>query len=144
VALQVVGAGLGRTGTNSLSSRSSTPRRALLPHDRGVGRPDDIPVWQAAAEGTMPDWDALFADYCAAVDWPRSRVLARARRRVPRRTGAGLHAGRRRVVDERQRHDLPVRAAGAARRADLRAQLRMVNTMLAAPLHTRLARGEPG
>jgi hypothetical protein len=32
--------------------------------------PDDVPVWQAAAEGEQPDWSAFLADYRAAVDWP--------------------------------------------------------------------------
>jgi hypothetical protein len=34
------------------------------------GRPDDIPVWHAAANGEMPDWSSFLADYVAAVDWP--------------------------------------------------------------------------
>ena len=34
------------------------------------GRPDDIPVWHAAVNGTSPDWDAFLADYVATVDWP--------------------------------------------------------------------------
>ena len=33
-------------------------------------RPQDIPVWHAAAKGERVDWRALFADYAAAVDWP--------------------------------------------------------------------------
>ena len=34
------------------------------------GRPDDIPVWHRAVAGELPDWDALFAEYVAGVDWP--------------------------------------------------------------------------
>jgi Sulfotransferase domain len=33
-------------------------------------RPQDIPIWHAAAKGEPVDWRALFADYVAAVDWP--------------------------------------------------------------------------
>jgi hypothetical protein len=32
--------------------------------------PDELPVWQAAGEGTMPDWGAFLAGYSATVDWP--------------------------------------------------------------------------
>ena len=34
------------------------------------GRPDDIPVWHAAVNGDMPDWNEFLADYNATVDWP--------------------------------------------------------------------------
>jgi hypothetical protein len=71
VTLRVVGAGLGRTGTNSL-------KVAL---ERLLGEPcyhmmevfthsEHIPVWHAAARGQMPDWRTLFAGFGAAVDWP--------------------------------------------------------------------------
>jgi hypothetical protein len=69
--LRVIGAGLGRTGTMSL-------KRAL---ERLLGAPcyhmvevfahsEHVPVWHAAAQGQMPDWQELFAGYAAAVDWP--------------------------------------------------------------------------
>jgi hypothetical protein len=34
------------------------------------GRPDDIPVWQRAVDGDLPDWPAFLADFGAALDWP--------------------------------------------------------------------------
>lgn len=71
--LQVVGAGLGRTGTNSLKFALEQLLGGPCYHMTEVfGRPDDIPVWQAAVDGTVPDWDTFFADYRAAVDWPAS------------------------------------------------------------------------
>jgi hypothetical protein len=33
-------------------------------------RPQDVPVWHAAIRGEPVDWDALLAEYVAAVDWP--------------------------------------------------------------------------
>ena len=33
-------------------------------------RPDDVPVWHSAVKDEPVDWDALFAGYVAAVDWP--------------------------------------------------------------------------
>src|SRR5262249_1852526 len=32
--------------------------------------PEQVPVWHAAALDQPVDWDALFAGYAAAVDWP--------------------------------------------------------------------------
>ena len=69
--LRVVGAGLGRTGTNSLQIALAQLLGAPCYHMTEVfGRPDDIPKWHAAVDGTVPDWSALFAGYAAAVDWP--------------------------------------------------------------------------
>ena len=69
--LEVVGAGLGRTGTHSLKIALEQLLGAPCYHMLEVfGRPDDIPVWHRAVNGEMPDWNALFSDYRAAVDWP--------------------------------------------------------------------------
>lgn len=69
--LQVVGAGLGRTGTQSLQFALPQLLGGRCYHMTEVfGRPDDIPIWQRAVDGELPDWDALFSDYTAAVDWP--------------------------------------------------------------------------
>jgi hypothetical protein len=69
--LRVVGAGLGRTGTHSqklaLEQLLGGPCYHMI---ETFGRPDDIPVWHRAINGDLPDWDELFADYRAAVDWP--------------------------------------------------------------------------
>ncbi len=69
--LRVVGAGLGRTGTNSLKVALERLLGAPCYHMMEVFQhPEHIPLWHAAARGEMPDWNALFADYVAAVDWP--------------------------------------------------------------------------
>jgi hypothetical protein len=71
VSLRVVGAGLGRTGTNSLQLALQQLLDGPCYHMVEVfGRPDDIPVWHRAAEGSMPDWSEFLADYRATVDWP--------------------------------------------------------------------------
>jgi hypothetical protein len=36
------------------------------------GRPDDVPLWHAAAKGEPVDWEAMFAEFDATVDWPSS------------------------------------------------------------------------
>jgi len=71
MALRVVGAGLGRTGTASLQLALQQLLDGRCYHMAEVfGRPDDIPVWHAAVNGSPPDWDGFFADFVATVDWP--------------------------------------------------------------------------
>ena len=71
MALQIVGAGLGRTGTLSLKGALEQLLGAPCYHMVEVfGRPDDVAVWQRAIDGETPDWDALFDGYRAVVDWP--------------------------------------------------------------------------
>jgi hypothetical protein len=71
LALRVVGAGLGRTGTHSLKLALEQLLGGPCYHmSETFGRPADIPVWRAAANGRMPDWPTFLADYTAAVDWP--------------------------------------------------------------------------
>jgi hypothetical protein len=69
--LQVVGAGLGRTGTHSLKLALEQLLGGPCYHMIEVfGHPEHIPLWRDAALGSMPDWDALFDGYVASVDWP--------------------------------------------------------------------------
>lgn len=69
--LEVVGAGLGRTGTNSLQLALERLLGAHCYHMMEVfGHPEHIPRWHDAVEGDLPDWDDLFTGYRAAVDWP--------------------------------------------------------------------------
>ena len=87
MALRVVGAGLGRTGTHSLKLALEQLLGGPCYHMIEVfGRPDDIPVWHGAVEGESPDWSAFLADYVAAVDWPRPRSGASSATRTPTRS----------------------------------------------------------
>ena len=71
MALRVVGAGLGRTGTASLQLALQQLLDGRCYHmGETFGRPDDIPVWHAAGKGASPDWHAFLADFVATVDWP--------------------------------------------------------------------------
>jgi hypothetical protein len=74
MALQVIGAGFGRTGTNSLKLALEQLGFAPCHHMFEVREdPRQLPFWQAAARGELPDWDEVFADYAAQVDWPGAR-----------------------------------------------------------------------
>ena len=71
MALHVVGAGLGRTGTHSLKIALEQLLDGRCYHMSELfGRTDDTPVWHAAARGEPVDWDALLAGFVATVDWP--------------------------------------------------------------------------
>lgn len=71
MSLKLVGAGLGRTGTNSLKLALERLLGGRCYHMIEVfGRPADVPAWQDAFDGRPVDWPALFADFRAVVDWP--------------------------------------------------------------------------
>jgi len=69
--MEVIGAGMGRTGT--LSLKAALERLGFAPcyHMLEViDHPDDIPVWAAAAHGEAVDFQGLFDGYRATMDWP--------------------------------------------------------------------------
>src|ERR1051325_4107204 len=69
--MRVVGAGLGRTGTMSLKLALEKLLGAPCHHMLEVFQhPEQVPIWNAAAHGTLPDWSQFLADYAATVDWP--------------------------------------------------------------------------
>lgn len=69
--LQVVGAGLGRTGTNSLKLALERLLDAPCYHMLEVNRrPQDAQVWLEALLGRPDGLDALLSGYAATVDWP--------------------------------------------------------------------------
>lgn len=71
MALKVIGAGFGRTGTLSLKVALEDLGFAKCYHMSEVfSRPQDVPLWQIAAAGKPVDWDKLFEGYQATVDWP--------------------------------------------------------------------------
>jgi sulfotransferase family protein len=80
--VKVIGAGLPRTGTRSLKVALEQLLGGTCYHMSEVfQRPDDVPVWIAAARGEAPDWRTFPTSCVAAVDWPASlfwRELAEA------------------------------------------------------------------
>ncbi|MFQ3594786.1 MAG: sulfotransferase family protein [Sphingomonadaceae bacterium] len=70
MALSVIGAGFGRTGT--LSTRVALELLGFGPcyhMSEVVTQPDRVGQWLEAAAG-RPDWDAIFRGYRACVDFP--------------------------------------------------------------------------
>lgn len=72
--LQVVGAGLPRTGTSSLAlALEQLLGGRVLNMSAIPGHPFNLGSgWDQALRGEPPAWDQVFADYVAAVDWPAS------------------------------------------------------------------------
>ena len=71
MALQVVGAGVGRTGTHSLKIALEQLCGGTCHHMIEVfERPDQIAGFTAAVDGEPVDWSALLADFTAMVDFP--------------------------------------------------------------------------
>jgi hypothetical protein len=72
--LSVIGAGFGRTGTHALKLALEQLGFGPCHHMFEVrDRPEQLPLWQAAARGEAVDWDAVFSGYRAQVDWPGAR-----------------------------------------------------------------------
>jgi len=69
--LDVIGAGLPRTGTESLKNALEMLGFARCYHMvEMIQNPQHIPLWDAAGRGAAVDFEALFAGYRAAVDFP--------------------------------------------------------------------------
>ena len=71
MALDIIGAGMGRTGTYSLKLALEQIGFGPCHHMTEVNRsPEQKALWRAAGKGHLPNWDAAYAGYRSAVDWP--------------------------------------------------------------------------
>ncbi|MGO9603660.1 MAG: sulfotransferase family protein [Candidatus Binataceae bacterium] len=74
MALKVVGAGFGRTGTLSLKNALEKLGFGPCYHMAEVfPRPDHVAMWHRLAFERSIDWDLIFRDFQATVDWPAAR-----------------------------------------------------------------------
>ncbi len=71
MALQVIGAGFGRTGTKSLKTALEQlgyvkchHMAEVFPSARQIG------YWSKASKGEPVDWDEVFQGFEASVEWP--------------------------------------------------------------------------
>lgn len=76
--LQVVGAGLGRTGTHTLKVVLERLLGGPCHHMVELfEHPEQVPLWQAAADGEpYSEWGGVFDGYVAMVDWPGAAYYA--------------------------------------------------------------------
>jgi hypothetical protein len=71
MALEVIGAGFGRTGTMSLKVALETLGFGPCYHMTEVfAHPEHVEPWRAAARGKPLAWEQIFDGYRATVDWP--------------------------------------------------------------------------
>ena len=69
--MKVIGTGVGRTGTYSLKLALNQLGMGPCHHMEEVihNMPTQVPLWSAALH-SAPDWQAIYAGYESAVDWP--------------------------------------------------------------------------
>jgi hypothetical protein len=69
--LQVIGAGFGRTGTDSMREALNILGFGPCHHMFEVtAHPEQKRLWRAMVAGAAPDWDRLFEGYASCVDLP--------------------------------------------------------------------------
>ena len=69
--MNVIGVGVGRTGTHSLKTAINELGLGPCFHMEEVlqNLPVQVPLWAAAVNGS-PNWRAIYSGYQSAVDWP--------------------------------------------------------------------------
>ncbi|TPJ73618.1 sulfotransferase family protein [Mesorhizobium sp. B2-6-2] len=71
MSLMVIGAGFGRTGTDSMREALTMLGFGPCHHMSEVmAHEEQKRLWRALARGETPDWSQLFAGYRSCVDWP--------------------------------------------------------------------------
>jgi hypothetical protein len=71
MALEVIGAGFGRTGTLSLKVALEKLGFSKCHHMQEVlPNRKQLAAWHAIAHGAKPDWDDVFEGFAASCDWP--------------------------------------------------------------------------
>jgi hypothetical protein len=84
MALKVIGAGVGRTGTYSLKLALNQLEFGPCHHMDEVlhNMPVQVPLWSAAAAGE-PEWSQIYQGYESAVDWPTACFFRELLREYP-------------------------------------------------------------
>ena len=77
MALEIIGSGLGRTGTKSMQTALNTLGFGPCHHMiEVIFKPETMPHWIEAAKGSR-DWGKLFQGYRSVVDWPGAEKRSR-------------------------------------------------------------------
>tara|TARA_R110002096_G_scaffold74746_3_gene176932 strand:- start:8588 stop:9208 length:621 start_codon:yes stop_codon:yes gene_type:complete len=83
--LSVIGAGFGRTGTESLKNALEILGYGPCYHMFEVlPYPERVATWRAIASGEKPDWDHVFSGFGATVDWPGASYWRELSRHFPK------------------------------------------------------------
>ncbi len=82
--LDLIGAGVGRTGTRTLKAALEQLGVGPCYHMTDFfGRPEGLSHWEDADAGRPVDWEALFGEFRAVVDYPGCRQWAALSRAFP-------------------------------------------------------------
>ena len=85
MSIEVIGAGLGRTGTKSLQVALETLGYGPCYHMTEVfEHPEHLPMWEAAVRGEPVEWERIYGGYRATVDWPGAAFYERLMEAYPR------------------------------------------------------------
>jgi hypothetical protein len=76
VALKVIGAGFGRTGTLSLKAALEQLGFGPCYHMIEVFKNPQAPQWWVDAADGKPDWNKIYEGYTSTVDWPNATFYA--------------------------------------------------------------------
>lgn len=83
--LEVIGTGFGRTGTNSLKLALELLGFGPCHHMFELrDHPEQLPLWESAAQGAEVDWDVVFDGYSSCVDWPAAYYWRELCRKYPK------------------------------------------------------------
>ena len=84
MALQVIGAGFGRTGTMTLKTALEQLGLGPCHHMYEVIlHPEQAPFWERATRGEKVDWEDVFANYRSSCDWPSCAFYKELAERYP-------------------------------------------------------------
>ena len=76
MSVRILGAGFGRTGTNSLKDALELLGFGPCYHMYEVAKnPSHVNIWNRAIDEKEVDWQDLFKEYQSAVDWPTVSFL---------------------------------------------------------------------
>ena len=81
--LKVIGAGFGRTGTTSLKAALERLVGPCYHMMEVFPKPEHVAFWEAAHRGEPVEWEAVFGNYQAAVDWPTCTFYRELTQRYP-------------------------------------------------------------
>jgi hypothetical protein len=71
MALKVIGAGWGRTGTKTLQQALTKLGFGPCHHmEELLASEEQVDMWHKVAQGQLADWDKVFHGFNSAVDWP--------------------------------------------------------------------------
>jgi hypothetical protein len=71
MSLSVIGAGFGRTGTDSMKTALEILGLGPCHHMKELNaNPAQRALWRSIVRGDTPDWNRAFAGYHSATDWP--------------------------------------------------------------------------